>query len=169
MIGNATSNVVISAGKTLATLIVGAENTVSAQVLRTEILAGYFHDTTSNVRGDAGNADADITTVRINGDFFASSIVAGVQAGADGYFGTADDASIVGGTDVRANQSKISSVVIRGLVAGTGSINDHFGIVAESVGSVRVGGALVAGLNSRLNIIDLISATTGDLTVREVI
>jgi hypothetical protein len=154
LIGNANTRVEITAGTKIASLVLGVENsrhsiTQHADAIYAEILAGYSHDTTLDDRGRASSADADIVAVRINGNLVASSIVAGVQAGADGFFGTADDSSIFGGIDARANKSVIGSVVIRGDVVGTGQAGDHYGIVAESIGKITVDGAIVR-LSSRV-------------------
>lgn len=71
-------------------------------------------------------------------------------------FGTGDDASIVGGID-RANKAEIGTIVIRGNVFGTASAGDHFGIVAEKIGTVRIADVAVALTNARntINILDL--------------
>lgn len=170
LIGNATNNVIISAGNKITTLWVGVEATNAAKTILnhanvsyTSILAGYQHDTSTSDLGDAANADADIGTVRITGNFTASNIIAGVQTGADLLFGTADDASIVGGVDVRANKSTIANIVIRGAVVGTAATGDHFGIVAEKITRVEIGG-VVQALTSALNSINLL-----DLTIKEVV
>lgn len=99
------------------------------------ILAGYdFQFTAAPV---AMNADAQIGKVSVGGDWFATSLVAGVDDGADNFFGTADDAKIAGGD---ANiVSRIGSVTIKGQAQGTPTGGDNFGIVAEQVGPVKVG------------------------------
>ena len=101
-----------------------------------QILAGY--------RGDeAVNADARIGTVKIGGDMRSSSIIAGVDAGTDGVFGTNDD-TLIGGagtTDAANSTSKIARIIIGGTVeTGTTSA----GIEAQFLKSLRVGASDVA-------------------------
>jgi hypothetical protein len=109
-------------------------------------------------------------------------LVAGVATGADGFFGTVDDAKITGGTvhDDPNVVSKIDSVVIGGQIFGTpGSVNDgdQFGFVAEWVASFEYDGTTVSLRTGAHN--DGFSlfppgdfahsvGSTGDVTVREV-
>lgn len=84
------------------------------------------------------NADARLGIIEIGGNFIASSIVAGVVRGADGDYGTGDDAvhfSPNGTPEV----STIAAVTIRGQAIGTSDMNDHYGIVAQKIGPVKVG------------------------------
>src|SRR5262249_50461325 len=122
------------------------------------------------VGGTPVNADAQIGTVSVGGNWIASSIVAGVKAGADLKFGTADDAKPFGlGVKDDPNLfSKIGSVAIHGQVLGTnGAINDHFGIVAEEIGHFSAGGVTIPVHAGRHN--DVINlGITGDVTLREV-
>lgn len=77
------------------------------------------------------------------GDFIASSIVNGFEAGADGSYGTADDAphGLDGNNLIKAT---IASIVIKGRATGTSSSGDSYGILAEKIGSVTVGGRKIA-------------------------
>ena len=87
------------------------------------------------------NPDAGIGAVSIGGDFQASSIVAGVRnlVGFT-HFGDGNDSSQDPAPD--AILSKIASVTVGGLAIGTpGVAGDHFGIVAQIVGKVKVGAA----------------------------
>src|SRR5262249_29691987 len=98
-----------------------------------------------------------------------SNLVAGVAAGADGNFGTADDAKIsgTGTTDSPTIISKIASITINGQVLGTVGGTDHYGFVAELIGAFSVGGTafpLHAGPDN--DVCDV--GATGDVTVREV-
>lgn len=105
-----------------------------------EILAGYDADATAaSVRGTEVNADAGIGTVQVGGTLKSSSIVAGVSAGDDGLFGSADDHLIGGGgvIDVAATYSRIAKIIVGG--AGSGSVSA--GIIAQELGSVQVAGA----------------------------
>jgi hypothetical protein len=141
--------------------------TIGRRVENARILAGY----------DAGltpkNPDAQIGAVTIGGDWVASSIVAGVDDGVDNLFGTADDVKISGAgtTNSVSIVAKIASITIKGEALGTPnstSSTDHFGFVAQQIGSLKVGGgsfALTAGPSN--DSIEL-SPITGDLTIREV-
>jgi hypothetical protein len=99
----------------------------------------------------------------------ASSLAAGVAAGPDGWFGTADDARPAGPdvTDRPDLVSRVGAVFIGGQAVGTVQAEDHFGFAAEHVGIVRVGTAAVplkAGAHNDLALL----GPTSDLTVREV-
>ncbi len=117
--------------------------TVGGKAEFADILAGYSTDTSSNLLGQPLNADASIGAVKIGTTISSSNIVAGVVAGADGKFGTSDDARISGsGTTDRLDLvSKISSVIINGAVVPAASGN--YGIVAQWVASVKANGAVV--------------------------
>ncbi len=120
------------------------------------------------------NADAQIGTVTVGGDWIASSLVAGAQAGDDGQFGTQDDGKFAGAftKDVAGVYSCINSVVIGGQVLGTEFTGDHFGIVAESVGSLSINANLIPLLvgkhNDDILLAPLIDGFFGDLRLREI-
>ena len=133
---------------------------VQGDVVRSTILAGY------DQAGLPVNGDAGIGKLVIKGDFEASSIVAGAAAGADGFFGNADDTLIAGGNEVVA---KIASITIKGTVVGSSAAADHFGIVAEEVAKLKIGGllqGLVEGARNDLAGIPL--GTSDDVRAREV-
>jgi hypothetical protein len=98
------------------------------------------------------NADAQIGTVTVGGDWVSSNLLAGVQDAGDGYGNSSDakmsGASVKDGADLggRGAISKIASVIIKGNAIGTISATDFltFGIEAQQLGSLRVGGATVA-------------------------
>ena len=105
-----------------------------------------------------------IGAVKIGGNWTASSLVAGVQdTGGDG-FGvndalqtTSDDPNLI---------ARIASIAIKGVVVGTSGAGDHFGFVAQQIGSFKSLGFkahLTAGTDPAIEL----SPTTGDLTVRE--
>lgn len=135
--GQAGARVVISAGG------VGSDGpatigniSVIGEVSHADILAGY------NAVGTATpihtNGDARIGKVTATGDWLASNLVAGVDRGADGYFGTDDDDdSPIGSSSFI---SKIGAVTIGGVAEGTLGGGDHFGIVAEQIKSFSVNG-----------------------------
>jgi hypothetical protein len=113
------------------------------------------------------NADAQIGSVVVGGDWIASNLSAGADRGGDAKYGTFDDVKITGGTDVPGVVSKITSIVIGGQALGTPGGSDHFGFVAQQIGSIKVGGTaqpLTPGPDD--DVLDL--GATGDLTIREV-
>jgi hypothetical protein len=156
IIGTSSRPVVLSAATSIASLKVGR------RVEFANILAGY------DINGNAVSGDAQIDTVTVGGDWIASNLVCGATAGADGVFGTADDAEIPGETTT--TPATIASIRIQGKVLGTFSAansTDHYGFVAEEIGSLSIGGfafALKAGpSNDAFDIGD-----TQDVSVREV-
>ena len=127
------------------------------------------------------NADAQIGPVNITGDWIASNIVAGaVNLGVDnlpGGVGLAADNVNFGDTHdflmsgmVKNDSlvfSRIASLTIGGQVMGTIGFTDHFGIVAENIGAVRIGGTLL-GLAIGKSNDDLPVGITLDLRVNEI-
>jgi hypothetical protein len=103
---------------------------VSGSVLSAEFLSGY------NTGRVAVNADATIGTVTVDGDWVASNLVAGALT-TDSYFGNGGDRVVSSGT---TKVAKITSIAIKGQAIGTPGGADHFGFVAEEIGSFTVGG-----------------------------
>jgi len=104
--------------------------------------------------------------ITIKGSFEASSIVAGATAGTNAFFGDEDDELIAGGGSVVA---KIASITLKGSVVGTAGTGDHFGIVAEEIGKLKVGGTtqtLTPGAGNDTTPVAL--GGTDDVKVREV-
>lgn len=170
IIGNITQPVVITASgqvKQGATTDVAIKSlTVGGRVEFAEILAGY-----STAGMPVGlNADAQIGPVVV-GDWIASSLVAGTQDDVDAlhdrFFGDGDDSKIFGGTDTAGVISKIASILIKGTALGTVGGVDHFGFVAQQIGSFKVGTTTVALTTGTNNDIHEIGATA-DVTIREV-
>ncbi len=127
----------ISAGKLISSV------TINGSIFNTDILAGY------NTSGFGFNPDAQIGTVKIgtfadseteSGTMQGTNIVAGISARGDGYFGTSDDQPL-SGTDKPAIYSKIASVIVKGSIINTSNSGDTFGIVAQHLVSVKVGGS----------------------------
>lgn len=144
ILGTAEDNVIISAvgfpsqAASATTDLAIKTITVGGSVTRTEILAGY--DTAAsgtNHRGVLTNGDAQIGAVHL-GSIAASSIVAGVNAGANKFFGDATDTA--GPDKIAAIVSKIASVIVDGTAAGSTNGNENFGMVAQFVQSVKVNG-----------------------------
>ena len=113
--------------------------TIDGRVEQGLIFAGKpFSSATTN-----WNADAQIGPVIVGGDWIASSLVAGAAPGVNGQFGDADDTKLSGGSvkDVANVFSKITSIVIGGQVIGTPTLlTDHYGFVAENIGSFKAKG-----------------------------
>jgi hypothetical protein len=142
-----------------------ASLTVGGRVERANILAGY------NLILDPVNADAQIGPAVVGGDWIASNLVGGVAAGDDGYFGTDDDVPIPEAGQSPAILARIDSVLIRGQALGTlPGINpdDHYGIVAELIGSAGVGETTALPLAAGPGNDDIPLGVTGDLRVLEV-
>ena len=178
---------VISAGKTLGSITIGGSvlSTTSAQILITaanvsapspqtvaiksvtvkgsahhlDIRAGYSYFTPFS-------ADAHIGTVTIGGDWEAGSIVAGVTEGGNG-FGVVPDTVIANGNP--AVPSRIASIVIKGQAIGSTNVADHFGFVAEQIGSVKVGGATIPlAPNAHTDTVPIPVGISGNLNILEV-
>jgi len=163
-IGGALTDSVISAR---GQVVQGKRSDLAIETIRigngvsaSQILAGYGID------GAALNPDAQIGSVRVTGNWAASSLVAGIADLAGDGFGSGDDA-VIGGADSRKIISRIASVVITGTVSGT-STPDHTGFVAQQILSFRHGSTTLA-LNP--NAIDAprdLDDTNDDATVREI-
>ncbi len=119
--------------------------------------------------------DAQIGHVTIGGDFTRSSIVAGAtDVSMDGY-GNADDivdpVATVAGFDHPDIHSAIASVVIKGGVFGSTDTTAHFGIEAESVGTLTIGKNQITlqdgPSNDRSHVID--TDTETNVTVNELL
>ncbi len=104
---------------------------IKGSIAGAQILAGY------NLALAATNKDAAIGTITIGRDFTASSIVAGIKSGVDMLFGTADDLPIAAATPAL---SRITALTVKGQVFGTAAMSDHFGVIAQQIGPVKVGG-----------------------------
>ena len=143
---------------------------IGGRVELTRILAGYGQTGTGD-DGDGGlNADAKIGKVLVGHDWIASTIAAGVDDNGDG-FGNANDAKLAGASipDNAGIVSTIASIVINGQALGTVGGTDHFGFVAQQIGSLKIGAVsvpLLAGPGNDLAGIPI--GATGDLRAREV-
>ncbi len=125
-----------TSGAAIRTLTIGGKATFA------EILAGYSANaTTGSPRGVATNSDAQLGIVKITGDVTSTSIIAGVNAGPDGLFGTMDDFAIggTGTTNAAGAVSKIASIIINGnILAGTRSS----GVEAQYLQALTVRGSV---------------------------
>jgi len=132
--------------------------TVFGSVENALILAGYSLGPT--------NADARIGAVLVGGDWVASDLVAGVDAGADNKFGTIDDVLIADLKNDPNVVSTIASITIKGQVLGTPAAGDGFGFCAERVGSISVGRSAIGLKPATKDFIAL--GPTFDVRVNEV-
>ena len=140
VIGNENTRVTISARgnptrAAIQTLV------IDGSVSFAEILAGGIDSPSRGTgRADFPNADAQIGTIRIGGDLRSTSIVAGVEAGPDGLFGTTDDFPLggTGVTNAARTVSKIARIIIGGHVLGG---TTFAGIEAQYLQSIAVNGS----------------------------
>lgn len=120
----------------------------------------------ATIRVAAVNGDAQIGAVVLGGDGIATNLVAGVTNGGAG-FGDGSDAAIAGGSaDI---VSRIGTIAIRGLVYGTpdASGTDHFGFVAQQIGSFNARGVVI-NFTAESNAGRGLAPTNGDVTIFEV-
>ena len=117
------------------------------------------------------NPGAQIGALTVGGDWTRSSAVAGIDAGADGSFGTADDALIAptsGFTNKPAIVSKIASITVKGHIYGSPGDAASYGFVAQSIGKFTRGTTVLA-LNSAPAPLDLLGLSIHqDVFLREV-
>jgi hypothetical protein len=134
--------------------------TVAGRVEFARVLAGY------NVELAGQNGNAQIGPVTVGHDWVASSVAAGVLP-VNGQFGDADDAPLGPINDGIA--ARISRITIRGQALGTVGGTDHYGFVAQQIGSLNIGGTaypLQPGAGNDLA--GLAVGATSDLRLREV-
>lgn len=183
MIGSATNRVLItargqltpSATKDLAIF----DMIVGGKMDRADVLAGYdINDDTTTGLPIPLNPDAQVGNCTVVTNFIASNLIAGVDYGPDGFFGTADD-SLIGGTDNVAIVSKLGLVRIKGGVIGTNSDpSDTYGIGAQYILGLEIAiqkvPQIVAfpGPNNNTfalgNEVDMTPLTTNDMFAYEV-
>ena len=175
VIGNSTNNALITARGQITpvgtTDLAIGKLTINGRVEYGLIVAG----SSAEPAVTSSNADAQIGPVVIGGDWIASSLAAGASAGVDAYFGNSNDAKMsgVGVKDFPTVSSKITSIVIGGQVLGTVGGIDHFGFVAENIGSFKVKGGtttytLIAGNSNDDILLSLNSLFSGDTRLNEI-
>jgi hypothetical protein len=142
---------------TAARAVAIASVSIGGDVHNAQILAGY----TASL--GAANSDASIGAVRVNGDWSASSLVAGVaDTGLLGY-GLGD--TLIAGDTTPNLFATIASVVIKGSAIGSVGGTDSFAVTAQRVAKVQIGGVaqtLTAGVDSFL-----LDTTNNDFRVRD--
>ncbi|MEO8352091.1 MAG: Calx-beta domain-containing protein, partial [Chthoniobacteraceae bacterium] len=117
---------------------------VQGSIALADIIAGYQQSVGGNVPlGTPDNPDAQIGKVKIIGTTEATNIVAGVIAGADGAFGTTDDAIIAGSNihNKAKTRSALAQVIFKGGIIAS---DDNYGVVAEIIHAAKVGTAKIA-------------------------
>ena len=120
----------------------------------------------------ATNADAQIGSVSVGGNWLTGNIIAGVENTA-GTGTTTDDNINYGDTNDRlignaaTSIAKIASITIKGIVAGSSPDGDHFGFVSRVIGSVKVAGYTAPMTTTASEILQL-SRTTNDFLIHEV-
>ena len=147
----------------------GPAVTATSQVAIGSITVGGSVEHANVTTGrNATNGHSQIGAVKVGGDWIASSIAAGALTAAGNYdltgFGNGDDALLPGGpVNIVA---KIASIVIKGEVRGTAGGGDHFGFVAQEIGSLKVGAltyALKKGVKDAIAL-----GSTGDFNLHEI-
>ena len=117
--------------------------------------------------GGQKNADAQIGTVYVAGDWLASSVVAGAATGADGKFGTMDDEKLSGPQtkDLPNVKSMINHFTVAGQLISTEFTSDTYGVVAEAVNNLSIGGEIIPLLPGPHNDISVLLIMNLDLTL----
>lgn len=141
LIGNETMPVWITAlanpGTSVMNNVALKSLSVGENVDHALILAGVLAGTGDPLQG--ATPGARIGDVTVGGDWTASSLAAGVKAGADGY-GAGDTPSVNIFTGItKWGLSKINSLTIVGEVHG-GAEGDQYGFAAQSFGSITIDG-----------------------------
>lgn len=175
IIGNATNSAKIYARGQVAPPA-GSDVAIGTLRVTGRVEYGLVHAGYTDLFLGGANADAQIGTVTVGGDWVASSLVAGAQAGLDGIFGTPDDGKITSQDvivkDVPNVLSKITSITIGGEAIGTVFTSDHFGFVAEFVGNLSINSNLIPllanGHNDNILLGSLIDGQFGDIRLREI-
>jgi len=137
IVGNPTNPATITAGGWLTPGDVDIGRlTVLGRVEHALIQAGLYLATSwwtldTGAQWWTFNPDAQIGAVSVGGDWIASSLAAGADPGANGFFGDADDAKMVSEEDDPRVSSRVASWTVGGKVAGTPGGTDHYGVVAD--------------------------------------
>lgn len=142
VLGNASSRVVLAAAGTGSNHVAIGNLTIGGKTEYLDVLAGYGAGAAANnPLGNLINSDAVIKQVNLEGDVLATNVVAGIAPGPDGRFGTTDDLLGVAATNNPSLLASIAKVTIKGTV---GETSEAYGIVAQYVKEVIVGGQPIA-------------------------
>ncbi|HEX8312714.1 MAG TPA: Calx-beta domain-containing protein, partial [Chthoniobacteraceae bacterium] len=154
-------------GATNASGVMGIANMlVRGDVRNAQILLGYEKRIDGEQESYVGkNADASTGKITINGNWIATSLVAGIFDSTGDGFGRND--VVIGGDTTTSISSRIASIVIKGTVTGTAAEGDHYAITAQELGKLSINGEKIA-LNKQGKDNILIDQTNGDFRVVEV-
>ncbi len=134
---------------------------IAGNIENAQILAGY------DITLAPKNADAQIGAVKTGADWVASDLVAGATNSVFPNFGSGDfRIGGAGTTDNSSIISKIASITIGGLVVGTPnsvSATDHFGFVAQQIGSFKATGFTVPLRSDNFGV-----GGTADVSIHEI-
>ncbi len=133
--------------------------TVNGDVVNGRIFVGYDRDE------NPINPDAVAGKINVKGDWAASSLTVGIDDSTSDGFGRND--TVIAGDTTPSVLSKIASVVIKGTATGSVVAGDHFGITAQQIGKVTIGGTNVA-LDKNATDDVLIDEANGDFRVVEI-
>lgn len=135
-----------------------------------DILAGYLSPAFGSLDPFSPvNPDAQIGTIKVGQDLLSTNIVAGVRDVLLDGFGNGDDLLISGDTADRIIAS-IARIEVGGLVNGTADVDLEYGITAQWVKAMIIGGtpvSLTGGPNND-SLLAIPGATTGDYRINEV-
>jgi hypothetical protein len=105
---------------------------IGDDVENARILVGYDKDEQSV------NPDAHVGKVVVKGDWIASSLAVGIADSTNDGFGRND--VLIAGDITPSVVSRIASLTIKGTASGSSGSGDHFGITAQQIGKVKIGG-----------------------------
>ena len=114
----------------------------------------------STARIIASGEGAGFGKIKVGGNWTAADLAAGAEPGDDGFFGTSDDDLLAANGNLI---SRISQIVIGGVILGTDSPDDHFGFVAAEIGKFKAGGTKQPLTAAGRDVIEL----SADITLRE--
>jgi len=139
---------------------------VRGDVTNAQILLGFKKQIDSgNTSYVPKNADASAGQIIVKGDWTATSLVAGVfDSTADG-FGQND--AVIPDDHTTNIFARISSIVIKGTATGSAAPGDHYGITAQKVGKLSIGGEKIP-LDKNASDTILLDTTNNDFTLVEI-
>jgi hypothetical protein len=132
---------------------------VRGDVENAQILLGYNKDELPK------NPDASVGEVIVDGNWKASSLVAGVLDSTDDGFGRND--ALIPGDQTSDILARIAKIVIKGTATGSADPADHFGITAQRVAKLKIEGVKVT-LSKDVQENILLDPTNGDFRLVEV-
>ncbi len=149
IIGTAASPVIISAEglQTLKADVAIGSFTVDGNMTYGALLAGYYQSDLGAGTTTPSNPTAQIGAVVVKGNFTASDLLAGVENdGSDSTngtpfaFGDTENVAISNPSGPSTIEASIASIVIGGTAAGDSNMSAAYEIVANTIGSLKLGG-----------------------------